>query len=84
MSDIREELAPWQRADKALLEEIVNACGFSHYDECDGVLALIARARAEEIEACAKACEDLIADGRVHSNFMCAAAIRARAPRART
>ena len=59
MSDLREELAPWQRANKALLEEIVNACGFSHYDECDGVLALIARVRAEEREEAAKVADNL-------------------------
>lgn len=39
---------------------------------------LASAVRAEEREACAKACEDLIAGGRVHSNFMCAAAIRGR------
>lgn len=46
---------------------------FAHID------AHVAKAVAAEREACAKLCEDKVSEHDIHSNFICAAAIRARA-----
>ena len=42
------------------------------------VADFVAEAIAKEREACAKVCEDLVAQHELHSNFICARTIRAR------
>lgn len=58
------------------LDEIKELAG--HRYVSPWVIKLVLEAVELEREACAKACEEMLGRHNVHSNFICAAAIRAR------
>lgn len=66
-------------AKKAGFGEVKGEIGVTYFSSVGPMLEAFAKLIiAAEREACAKVCEDLVAQYNLHSNFICARTIRAR------